>query len=170
MSSNDWFYAVLEKERDAYEMGNNTTPSRMKELSKKQVQFLQADDSSLKPSQKSIRHRARSILKDIFASLGPEVLLLCCCVSLVNLSKVKPEGLLRDLKLWWDRVPHPQSLITAADTLYEKHPLQQEEHSLRQEGSSERTPANGMKHIPLVYTLAYLTTRARPVTDPRCTT
>jgi hypothetical protein len=155
MSSNAWFYTLLEEERNAYVTGNIMAPSRMSGQQKKWIKLLREDDASLgrlSNAQQSVRRRARDNLRDISQNLGPEVLLLCFQVQVSQLAKVEPKGLLKDLREWWDSATHPASLTSAADTFRKElgqpdvsSAVADASSTAPQEVFSEYTSAGGMK-------------------------
>lgn len=76
------------------------------------------DLSSGSKSRRSVRKRARKLLKDIYRSIGPEVFLLCTlgpCIT--KLGEKALHIRLSTIQTWWCSALKPQGLTTVATEL-----------------------------------------------------
>jgi hypothetical protein len=66
-------------------------------------------------SRRSVRLRARSLLADVFTSLGPEVFLLSTLgTSISDLATIPTRGLIPELRGWWKAASHSKELTELA--------------------------------------------------------
>jgi hypothetical protein len=69
-------------------------------------------------STRSVRLRARELLKNIFQVLGPEAFLLCTlAVTITRLGEIAPRTRVATLQDWWNVIQPPKGLVTTAKGL-----------------------------------------------------
>ena len=125
MEKNSWFYESLEKKRKDFEEGSYTIVSRLKTTFSRWDVLVREDDASLQnrsSGRRSIRRRARDLIREVYEAMDPDVFLLCTLVtSISKLATVKTEGLIRDLSQWWKAKPHPYALTEASTALCKEY-------------------------------------------------
>ena len=118
MSEIAWLLTLLEESRKAFEEGRYLSHDRMKVAFKRWNDLILEDEASLlrrSSARRSIRRRARALLRDIYQAQGPDVFLLCTlATSATRLATVDPKGITTSVEGWWNTVVHPNSLSAAA--------------------------------------------------------
>lgn len=126
MAENQWFLDLAEQSRATFERDPSHATSRLVQKFKYWHDLLFEDDESLRkrPSAtRSVRMRSRTLLRTVFGATGYEVLLVCTrATTPTNFSKVKGEGLIPQLQVWWNGVTHPQALKEAVAELKREFP------------------------------------------------
>ena len=119
--SSAWLITELERELKTFDDNAYPLPTYQRAKFKAHEQLLREDASTLatKPSQyRSRRLRFRALLEDIFLGLGPAVFVLCTISTTpTNLTAVERQGLIPELRKWWEKISHPRGLATVAAKL-----------------------------------------------------
>ena len=79
MALNDWFYKLLKEKRKTFNANTHPLPSYQNDAFKSCLKVLQENAISLGKrlkAQQSMRLYTRTLLTDVFISLGPKVFLL----------------------------------------------------------------------------------------------
>jgi hypothetical protein len=120
-----WFILQLDIKRQTFEESIRPLNKKESQSFQSWLDLLQDTNKSLpKPSRsnRSRRSIARTLLKDIFLNLGPDVFLLCTlAISYTRLaeSRLRSENLTSLVRSWWSTVSHPKGLTATASDLCE---------------------------------------------------
>lgn len=124
MISHRWLIDNLEAELAKFDDSVYSLPEYRIRAFKSCVKLL-SDDTNFaglsKGRRKSLKH-ARTVLKDVFQGIGPEVFILCCMsTSISRLANTSHDSLIPDLRKWWKPIDPPQGLVGSAKELCESY-------------------------------------------------
>lgn len=127
MSSTRWFVELLECERATFDDDAYPLPKHQKDAFEVCCELLKEEETSMAKRSKqrrSTRHRAHTLLCDVFSGVGPEVFLLCTlCTTISKLATVSLKSLIPELRRWWKTVSHPAGLTETARELCEANSI-----------------------------------------------
>lgn len=119
MKSHVWFLEQVERVRSTFDDDTYPLPQHQKHSFDLYVELFQEDAISFAKRSKqrrSVRLKARTLLSDVFTSLGSEVFFLCAlAVAISTLDTVEIKGLVPTLREWWAKVSHPKGLVETAN-------------------------------------------------------
>lgn len=114
----EWLISTLRREMTTFDDTTSSLLERQNKAFSLHCDLLREDEASLETrssSTRSVRLRAREVLKNIFQVLGPEIFLLCTLsVSITKLGEIAPRTRISTLQSWWDAIEPPQGLVTIA--------------------------------------------------------
>jgi hypothetical protein len=103
----------MEAERESFMREQTYIPSRLTAFTQWN-DFLLEDEENLSqrsPAARSVRRRVKSLLIDIYSTLGMEVFALATISApMSKLYKVDAKTVLPGLRTWWKNTSHPESL------------------------------------------------------------
>jgi hypothetical protein len=115
---NDWLTSKLGQEMRTFDDATSSLLESQKRAFSLHCDLLREDEARLgkrSSSSRSVRLRARNVLKNIFQVLGPEVFLLCTlAVPFSKLGDNAPRTRVATLQDWWNGIQPPQGLVTIA--------------------------------------------------------
>ncbi len=133
---------LLETERRAFDDDAYPLPKHQIDRFRSCCELLVEDDDSLRKRSKqrrSCRAKVKTLLGDVFLSVGPEVFLLCTIAATIStLGQVVLSHLVPDLRRWWNAVAHPTGLTKTANTLCKIH-------SISRQAWADRHPFDGFE-------------------------
>ncbi|KAF2174574.1 hypothetical protein K469DRAFT_151886 [Zopfia rhizophila CBS 207.26] len=125
--SSSWLIEQLERARSTFDDKTSMLPTYQQEAFNKCHKLLRDGpiSSATGASQRSRVTRAHALLVDVFSQLGAEAFLLCTlATSITKLSSVTQNGLIADLRRWWEATSHPQGLTAVASDLCKTYSIE----------------------------------------------
>ncbi|ORX94400.1 hypothetical protein BCR34DRAFT_499290 [Clohesyomyces aquaticus] len=121
--SSDWLIGKLQNAVKTFDDSTTSLLQGQQKAFDLCCELLRSDAQTVETKSKStrsLRLRARQLLKDVFQSLGAEVFLLCTVgTTVTNLGENALHIRLSKIQIWWDSTSRPRGLATVAKQLCE---------------------------------------------------